>query len=425
MSESTDSLLTDPVSRPLASRFSQTFAALSIRNFRLFYSGQGISLVGTWMRRTAMAWFIYEATKSTWKVGMVEAFALMPLLVLSPYAGVLADRFDKRRIVVLTQWVAFAVSAALAAMAWMGSTNFPLILVLATMGGVAFAFEVPSRQAFINELVGRELLMNAIALNSALVNLARVFGPVVGGFLLHWSNAGAVFAIDAASYLVVIWTLAVMRVKPSPVKPRTSGTWEQILGGFREARRNRRVHTSLLLIFVTGVCGWSFATVMPAIVQDVLKLGGDWFGIIMGVYGIGAVSGALYVAAQGTRGRPRLQVYLGISLMMAGLIAASFTHTAVTLALCLMLSGFGSIMFLSTANTVVQTSVSDDVRGRVMGLWSFVFGGSMPLGSLLTGWLASEIGPMPAIRVLAVTCVFITTIIYFTLTAPHPPQQMS
>jgi MFS family permease len=398
------------------------FASLKVRNFRLFFIGQGASLTGTWVRRTALGWLVYELTGSRALLGVVMGLALLPLFVFSPLAGAIADRADKRRMIILTQVLASLASAAIAALVLIGEVRVWHLMALATLGGIAFAFEAPTRQAFVVELVGTENLMNAIALNSALVNLSRIIGPSLAGLLMGTVGIGFCFLLDALSYLAVIGTLVLLRLNTRPGPARPGSHWQELLAGFREVHRNRRVRVLLLLLAVMGVFGWSFQTLMPAIAQDLLHFSEVQYGLLMSMFGVGAIIGALFVASRTNRGSARLQVFGGVWILCAGALVVSLSRAMAPMGAGLAIAGLGAIMFLSTSNTLVQTSVGDSIRGRVMGIWAVAFGGSLPLGAFLSGWVAQHISPFTTIALFA--AVLAATSLWIRLRLPRraPPD---
>jgi MFS family permease len=408
-----------------------TFASLGVRNYRVFYLGQGISLVGTWVRRTAMGWLVYQLTGSTALLGMVMGLATFPMFVLSPWAGSIADRVDKRRMLVATQVAATLFSGLIAALVLTGRIQVWSLAVLATASGVAFAFEMPARQAFIVELVGRERLMNAIALNSGLVNLSRIFGPAIAGIVMGTLGMGFCFTIDAASYLVVILTLLTLSLPEFHPHPRRGSEWQALLEGAREVHRNHRVRILLLLLFLVGAFGWSFQTLMPAIAQDHIHLDATRYGVLMSMFGVGAIFGALFVAGRKEGGSRRWQVFGGLWLMAGGILlvallgwwlgASQASFWAVSGAL--MLTGLGAVVFMSTANTLVQTSVTDRIRGRIMGIWAVGFGGSLPLGAFLAGIVAEKISPFVTITLFATVLLVTSLVIYRSLPPRSEPRR--
>lgn len=384
------------------------FPALFVRNFLLFFIGQGVSLTGTWMRRLVVGWLVYEMTGSKWEVGVVGALSLFPMFFLAPFAGAVADRVDKRRLILFSQAVPAAASLLLAGLLFSGALELWHIKALVLLQGAAFALEVPARQAFVVEMVGRDKLRNAIALNSALVNLSRIIGPGIAGFVMWAFSYAAVFALDALSYIAVIATLLALRLPKFKAEPRTVGVLAHLAGGAREVVRNRPVRLTMSLLFLTGVFGWSYNTVMPAIGQDIFHLTEWGFGVLMSMFGIGAVAGALVVAKRHKDDSCEGQMFLGLGLMGAGLLAMAASPTAVAMGAASILAGFGGVMFVSTGNTLVQLSVADSVRGRVMGIWALGFGGSLPLGALVFGktaeWMDSPQGTIAVYAVAMLAC---------------------
>lgn len=397
-----------------------TFAALGVRNYRLFFIGQGISLVGTWVRRTAMGWLVYQLTGSKALLGLVMGLATFPLFVLSPWAGSIADRVDKRRMLVITQVAAGLTSGLIAALVLTNRIEVWSLAVLATASGVAFAFEVPARQAFVVELVGRNRLMNAIALNSGLVNLSRIFGPALAGIVMGTFGMGFCFTIDAASYLVVIFTLTKLSLPEFRPRERRESEWQALFEGAREVHRNHRVRVLLLLLFLMGTFGWSFQTLMPAIAPDHMHLDATRYGVLMSMFGFGAIGGALFVASRKESGSRRRQVFGGLWVMAGGTyLVALFgallgARTAAFWAVsgALMLAGLGAVTFMSTANTLVQTSVDDRIRGRIMGIWAVGFGGSLPLGAFLAGIVAESLSPFLTITIFTTVMLVGSLVVY-------------
>ena len=410
--------------------FRLTFASLSVRNYRLFYIGQGISLVGTWVRRTAMGWLVYQLTGSKALLGLIMGLATFPMFVLSPTAGAIADRVDKRRMIIVTQIVATLASAAIAALVFLHWIKVWHLAALATLSGIAFAFEMPARQAFIVEMVGREKLMNAIALNSGLVNLSRIFGPALAGVLMGTIGMGYCFTLDALSYVIVTVTLFMLVLpssrKPgrgkSPLKERIMAHFRELQEGAREVRKNRRVRVVLLMLFMVGVFGWSFQTLMPAIAPDLLKLSETQYGALMSMFGVGAIGGALFVASRKSDSNRRMQVFGGVWAMIAGMYLMAIFGTVFgsrplafwSVSASLVLTGFGAVLFMSTSNTLIQTSVDDSIRGRIMGIWAVAFGGSVPLGAFLAGFVAQLVSPYLTIAAFA-TVMLAGSLVVFSI----------
>ncbi len=370
-----------------------------------------------------MGWLVYQLTGSRALLGLIMGLATFPMFVLSPLAGSIADRVDKRRMIIITQSAAALSSGLIAALIFTDRINVWYLGALATASGIAFAFEMPARQAFIVELVGRDKLMNAIALNSGLVNLSRIFGPAVAGILIGTIGMGFCFTLDAVSYLVVIVTLILLTLPAFHEPERLASHWQALMEGAREVHRNQRVRVLLLLLFLVGVFGWSFQTLMPAIAPDLLKLDAMHYGALMSMFGVGAIGGALFVASRKASSNSRLQVFGGVWAMVAGIYLVALAGTLLgarpaafwCVSGALMLTGLGAVLFMSTSNTLIQTSVEDRIRGRIMGIWAVAFGGSLPLGAFLVGLIAEVISPFLTISLFATVLLIGSLVVYYRL----------
>lgn len=369
-------------------KFRTTFAALRHRNYRLFFAGQLVSLTGTWMQATAQGWLIYEMTHSKKLLGEIAAVGSLPMLVFTMVGGAVADRVDKRKLLVVTQVAAMLLALALGTLVVTQQVRVPHVFAIAALAGLVMSFDMPCRQAFVVEMVGRKDLMNAIALNSSIMNAARIVGPSIAGLVMAAWGLGWCFLLNGVSFLAVIAGLLLMQMPPTASAPRTESAWWHTLGGFRYVRRDRRVLCLLALLMVGGVFGWSYAVLMPAFARDVLHIKERAYGFLLASNGVGAIIGALSVASLGDYPRKRRLVFGGMWLFSAGL-AAFAACRAYWLALpCLAVAGCGMVTSFSTSNTVIQTSVPDEVRGRVMGVWALVFAGMVPVGSFQAGTVA-------------------------------------
>ncbi|MDP9291985.1 MAG: MFS transporter, partial [Verrucomicrobiota bacterium] len=364
---------------------------------------QLVSLVGTWMQQTAMSWLVYQLTNSEFLLGAVAAAGSAPMMIFSVWGGSLADRYPKRTILLITQTVEMLLAFALAGAIWTGFATPALIVTIAALGGLAMGFDMPARQAFTVEMVTREELLNAVSLNSSVINGARIIGPSLAGLLIGSTGAAMCFFLNGLSFIAVIIGLLKMNLPPHvPVAaPRDRS---HVLGGFSYVAKHPRVQTILALFGVVGIFGWSYAVLMPAFARDVLGLGPHGYGVLMSAGGVGALAGALAVATAGHLYAPRKIALGGVWLFSAALVAFSFNRNFPLALLCLAVSGFGMMLFFSTSNTVLQTIVPDDMRGRVMGVWSLVFGAMIPLGALEAGSLANWIGAPWTISAGAVIC---------------------
>src|SRR6059058_735313 len=381
-----------------------TFRALRHRNYRLFFWGQLVSLTGTWMQQTAMSWYVYQITNSKLLLGVVSAVGSAPMMLSSIWGGALADLYPKRSILVATQAAQMICAFLLAAGVWFGFATTSFIIIVAALNGVAMGFDMPARQAFTVEMTSREDLLNAISLNSSIVNGARVIGPSLAGLMIGAVGVSACFLFNGLSFVAVIVGLLMMRL---PVFERnidvispTEHAWNGIVYSFQHPR----VRMILLLFLAVGIFGWSYMVIMPAFARDVLGRGADGFGILMSASGMGALLGALVVAAFGHRLSPRKLALGGVWLFSAALLAFSFARNFHLALAFLFVAGFGMLLFFSTTNTVLQTIVPDDMRGRVMGVWSLIFGAMIPLGSLEAGAVAHWLGAPFALALGAIVC---------------------
>jgi MFS family permease len=380
-----------------------TFRALRHRNFRLFFCGQLVSLVGTWMQQTAMSWLVYDLTGSKFLLGAISAVGSAPMMAFSIWGGVLADRYPKRSILIITQIVEMLFAFMLAAVVWMHFATPTVIMLLAGLNGIALGFEMPARQAFTVEMTSREDLLNAISLNSSIFNGARIVGPSIAGLLIASVGNAMCFFLNGVSFIAVIIGYLMMRVPKQKAAAQDPATAHP-LSGIHYAMRNRRVRTILGLFGTVGVFGWSYAVLMPAFARDVLNLGPNGYGVLMSASGIGALIGALGVATFGHAMAPRNMALGGVWIFSASVVALALTSNFYLSLVLLFVSGLGMLLFFSTANTTLQTIVPDNMRGRVMGVWSLVFGAMIPLGSLEAGAVAHWFGTSYALGFGAVVC---------------------
>ena len=379
--------------------------ALAHRNFRLFFFGQGISLIGTWMQSVALGWLVLEITNSPFAVGLTQAFRSLGVLLFTVYAGVIVDRVDKRRLIVWTQALQMLEALALAALVWTGRVTTSQVLVLALLFGIVNAFDIPARQAFIAELVGKEDLMNAIALNSSMFNAARIVGPAVAGVLIGVAGVGMCFFLNGVSYVAVIAGLLAMRLPPFVTRPMLPSAWEGVRQAVAFIRGDTRVWVLVVLVAVFSVFGFPFIVLMPVVARDVLHTDARGYGLLMAAVGIGAMLGALGLALRGTRVRKGTVLLEGGAAFGVLLVLfAAVRSVGVALAL-LALAGCAMIVTTALANTMLQTLVPDELRGRVMAFYAFVFVGMAPLGAFQAGLVAEHTGAPQAIALGGAGCL--------------------
>ena len=368
------------------------FRALRHRNFQLFFGGQIISLVGTWMQTVAEAWLLYRLTGSSVLLGVLGFVGQIPIFLLSPLAGLAADRWPRQRVVIATQASSMLLAFTLAALTLTGRIRVWEIIALATLLGTVNAFDVPARQSFLIEMVGRDDLLNAIALNSSMFNGARVAGPAIAGILVALVGEGWCFLLNGVSYLAVIAGLFMMRLEKSQAVHDGAAPLDKLREGFRFARHTKPIRTLLALLGVVSFMALPFSVLMPIFAVRILHGGASAYGTLMGAVGVGAMFGALAIAIRAQlRGLGNVVAYsatgLGVSLV---LFSASHWYW-ISFAM-LVACGFTMMMQFTSTNTLIQAMVPDQLRGRVMSLYSMMFLGMSPLGSLLAGALADHIG---------------------------------
>ncbi len=366
--------------------------ALRHRDFRLFWLGQLVSLVGTWMQSVAQSWLVLKLSDSPLKLGLIGTFQFAPVLLLSVVGGALADRLPKRRMLLLTQTVLCLQALVITALVWSGWVRYWHVAVLALVLGCANVVDMPTRQAFVAEIVGRGDLINAVALNSAAFNGARIVGPAVAGLLIGRFGLTPAFLLNALSFLVVIAALALVR-HPGAPRPRAGTTVAQeVREGLRYALRAPRIALMLALVLVVSLCVFNFGVFVPLFARDVLGLGAAGFGFLMAALGVGAVSGALSLAALGGRQTPLRAIFLAGGLACVALLGLAATREVHAALVLLFLTGYFSIVFIASCNTTLQLAAPDELRGRVMSLHTLMFGGAFPVGSFLTGAVAEGFG---------------------------------
>ena len=367
--------------------------ALRHRNYRLFFFGQGTSLIGTWLTRVATAWLVYRLTGSALLLGLVGFAGQMPTFLLAPLAGVLVDRWNRHRVLVVTQALAMIQSALLAAFALTHTITVWHVLALSAFQGLINAFDTPARQAFVVQMVdAREDLANAIALNSSMVNAARLIGPSVAGILISAFGEGWCFAIDAVSYLAVIVSLLMMQPRAVEKKATHAHVLADLREGFRYVSGFAPIRAILLLLALVSFTGIPYTVLMPIFAGEVLHGGAHTLGILMGATGVGAIVGVLWLASRSSVLGLGRTMWVAGALFGAGLIAFSLSRWLWLSVPLLAIAGGGMMVQMAASNTLLQTLVDEDKRGRVMSFYTMAFFGMMPFGSLAAGWAGARIG---------------------------------
>jgi MFS family permease len=385
-----------------------TFAALAIPNYRRYVAGQSVSLVGTWMQMAAQSWLVLTLTGSATTLGVIVALQTLPVLLLGPYGGVIADRVDKLRLMVLLQ-IAMGVQAlVLGVLTVTGAVRLWEIGALALLLGLNNAFENPARQSFMLEMVGSESLRNAVSLNSVIVNVARVVGPAVAGLLIATVGEGICFLVNAASFVAVVSSLVTLdrsAISPSAPSGREPG---QLREGLRYVRSTPELGVPLLMMAIAGCLAYEFQVTLPVMARQGLHVGAAGYGFMTAAMGVGAVVGGLFVATRGRTGLPTLVLAaaaFGVVLLLAG-AAPSLPLELIALAL----AGGASISFMSTANSTLQLTAAPGMRGRVMSLWFVAFQGSTPIGGPIVGWVIAQAGARAGLGLGGVTCLVVAIV---------------
>ncbi|HUM01644.1 MAG TPA: MFS transporter [Thermoanaerobaculia bacterium] len=394
----------DP-SVPAPPRVHHALRSLRHRNYRLFFGGQLISLIGTWMQNVAQSWLVYRLTGSEALLGLVGFAGLIPIFLLSPFGGAIADRADRRRILIATQTASLCAALALALLTLLGAVTVWHVVGTAVTLGIVNAVDVPTRQAFVPGLVGEQDLPNAIALNSSMFNGARIVGPAVAGVVLSAVGEGWCFAANAVSFLAVIVGLVLMDVPAHVPQRQNLSTMAQIAEGFRFAWNNVPIRALLLLLGIVSLTGMPYSVLMPVFADRILHGGAGSLGFLMAASGCGALAGALLLASRREIRGLGLWIAFAAAGFGASLILFSFSRTLWLSIAFLVPAGFTMIVQMASSNTLVQTMVPDKLRGRVMSVYSMMFLGMAPFGSLLAGALAERIGAPTTVAAGGAVCL--------------------
>ena len=381
------------------------FRSLQYRNYRLFFGGQGISLIGTWMQRIALPWLVYRLTGSAFLLGVVGFASQIPAFLLAPFAGVLTDRWNRYHILIVTQILATIQALALSFLFFIGAIEVWQIILLSIFLGFVNAFDMPARQSFVVEMVKkREDLGNAIALNSSMVNSARLLGPSIAGVLIAATGEGICFLLNGLSYLFVIVSLLMMKVTLRKVKTQDTQVLQGLKEGFSYAFGFAPIRSIILLLGLVSLMGMPYTVLMPVFAKEILQGGSHTFGFLMGASGIGALIGALYLASRrSVLGLGKI-IPLSAAIFGFGLIAFSLSRFFLLSLALMLITGLGMIIQMASSNTILQTIVDDDKRGRVMSFYTMAFIGTAPFGSLLAGVLASSLGAPNTLIIGGVSC---------------------
>ena len=399
---------------------SNTLRALRHRNFQLFFAGQLISLIGTWMQSVAQSWLVYRLTGSPELLGLVSFAGQIPIFLLSPIAGYAADRLNRHRVVIATQSASMVLALVLATLTLTNRIRIWELFVLAALLGVVNAFDIPARQSFLVEMVGRGDLMNAIALNSSMFNGARIIGPAIAGILVAKIGEGWCFFANGISYVAVIWGLLLMEVKPFRPAPALMSPWETIREGFQYVGGTVPIRAIVILIAIVSFAGMPYTVLMPIFADRILHAGPQGLGLLMGATGVGALGGALLLASRTqlkgfTLWIPTAAAVFAISL--AGFAASNRMWLSCTM---LFLAGFAVMLQVGASNTLIQSMVPDRLRGRVMSVYSMMYIGIGPFGAMVAGFAAGGFGSRSTILAGALACLLASGMFALRVPAIRP-----
>lgn len=387
------------------SRVPAMFRALKHRNYQYFFAGQLLSLTGTWMQTVAQAWLVYRLTGSTVLLGLISFSGQIPVFLLAPVGGAIADKYNRQRILQITQTAAMILASVLTILTLTETIEVWHIFVLAALLGLANAFDIPTRQAFIVDITRREDLTNAIALNSSMFNGARIVGPAVAGLLVASVGEGWCFGINALSYIAVLTGLFLIKIQTQRKVPVPGSAISNIVEGFQFVAKTSPVRSLLLLLGIVSLMGSPYAVLMPIFADQILNGGASGLGILMGASGVGALAGALALAARKSLKGLGRWIAIASAGFGASLILFSFSRSFWLSAAFLVPAGFAMMVQMASSNTLVQSMVPDNLRGRVMAVYSMMFMGMAPLGAMFAGTVAEKIGAPYTVAVGGAVCI--------------------
>jgi len=384
-----------------------TFTALRHRNFRFFFFGQIFSLVGQWMHSTAQGWLVLDMTDSAFYLSLVHSLGYWPILFLSPLGGILADRVMKRNLLVLTQASVMVLSLLLAVLVDTDVVQVWMVAVVAVLIGLVNSFDVPARQSFIIEMVGKDDLMNGIALNASLFHGSRIIGPAIAGFLISAVGIAVCFYLNALSFMFIIFALLMMRFDVTPVKRERRPLMKELGEGFAYVRDSERTRGYIMTVASTSLLVIPYLALMPMFARDILHVGVEGLGFLMGAAGVGAFTGAILLASSGRVRKRGSTAFIAAFSCSVSVLLFSLTDVAWLCYVLIAVAGWGMLTQMATLNTLIQHDVPDDLRGRVMSFYTLVLLGFIPIGNLMVGTLASYVGPQLALTLSTALCIVI------------------
>lgn len=397
---------------PLRLNLAQSFGAMRHRNFRLFFWGQLVSVIGIWMQSTALQWLVYNLTGSQASLGLVTFINFLPVLLFSLFMGVITDQFPRRRLLVFTQSWFMLLAGVLALLTWLGTIQYWQILVLSFLLGIGNALDMPARQAFVVEMVDDDKrdVLNAVSLNSALFNLARIVGPAIGGLVVAAFGEALAFALNSLSYLAVIVPLLLMRLVPFPKPVSRTKPIEKMKVGFRYIRGENAILGLVVMVAAFSMVGFGALTLVPVFARDILVIGATGFGRLLSAQGVGALLGALLLIFFGDHLHKGKLMLISRILLGPAIIGLALSRTPWISMGLMALLGFSFITQLILTNTLIQMLVPDELRGRVLSAYTWALGGFYPLGSLAIGLLGDQIGAPTAALISGIGCILLVLV---------------
>ena len=391
------------------------FPALTHPNFRIFWFGQCVSLVGTWMQSIGQTWLVYSLTGSPLLLGLLGATQFLPITVFSLFAGVIIDKYPKRTILLLTQFTSMILAFTLSLLVFTHTVKYEYVLLLAFILGCCNTIDLPTRQSFTIEMAGKNDLMNAIALNSATFNLARIIGPAIGALVMASFGAGWCFFLNGVSYLAVLFSLLKIKVKPYVRSEVSNTVLKEIKDGLRYIAREPSLLQTILMVLIIGLFVFNFNILLPVLTKDVLHQGEQVYGLLMSSLGVGSFIGAIMVSLTSKTGPHSRVLFLSTLMVSMMFILISFTKVYHVTALLMLLTGIFTIWFSTNANSTLQITAKNEYRGRVMSVYSLVFAGSTPIGNMYAGIAADKLGADKAFLmsgILAIASIGLLTLIF-------------
>lgn len=390
------------------------FHALTHKEFRYFWVGQCFSLIGTWIQNIGQSWLVLSMTNSPFLLGLVSTIQFIPVTILSLFAGAIVDRFPKKKIILITQSVAMILAFVMSFLVFTNNIKYWHVLVLALILGISNAFDMPARQSFTVEMAGKKDLMNAIALNSAIFNLARIIGPAIGALFMAYIGAGWCFLLNGLSFIAVIFGLLKIESNGQVIKDKDKNVFADIKEGLIYIYNNKKLLQTILTVTVIGIFAFNFNVLIPSYTKNVLNMGEKTYGFLLSSLGLGSLIGAIFASIRSKSGPRKVIMRVSCIVVSCMLILVGISKIYYVTAFLLVVNGLFNIMFNTTANSTLQLTSKDEYRGRVMSVYSLVFAGSAPLGSLFSGTIADKFGASEAFVICGICTLVLTSILFMT-----------